>query len=1598
MPVDAVTPMQNGPDREAVREALQAIIAGALGLETADVSPDVPFLEMGASSLALVDAFRAIQERFGVRPSIRKVFEAYDRLERLADYIVELLIQRPAGHEQLAQAHHAALLNRYNGAYTPLGLTAGQRHVWFLAAYSEGAMLAHTHRVAVQLTGALDAAVLQRAFEAAADRHDALRLTFDAGESQQRIASQARVTLEVVDFSAVPGDEQKAAIGGWLRDDSRRPFEPTDALWRAALLRLASDRHLLVISAHALVADDLALHKILSEVAAIYTAGLASDEPNLGEAASFREFVELLAVRANQPEYQNARDFWYGLYADAIPQLDLAWWQRRPPVKSYAGARLVVPLPSELTRALQSWNGANRSSSYATLLAAFQVWLQRISGQEDFVVGIFSRGATLAPRSGALIANSTNPLPLRAKVDPAVPFAAHLGKVQQSLLAAFDHQDYPFSAIIADLQPERDQSRSTIFTVAFDWQPGFERPDFGALDIEQVTAPVNYVPYDLFVTVVERNGRMQLQCDYSTELFDAATMRRWMNSFRALLADCLQGDGRPISRLHLLTPEDRHQLLVEWNDTGRPFAHDTCIHELIEAQADRTPASIALVAGEQQLTYAQLNAAAEQVAARLRQAGIGPGDFVAACLDRNAGMLAGILGILKAGGAFVPLDPSYPVERLAFMLNDSGAASVLTEARLRDRFPEYGGTVIVLDEPGLDPPSGNGAARQPAADDAELGTPNRQNRGASADRTAVMFYTSGSTGWPKGVPITHRSIVNVLQSVAERPGLAGGDRVLAVTTYSFDISETELLLPLMVGATIVLANRDETADGGRLRDYLEQSGITAMQATPATWRMLLAAGWPGDGQLKMLSAGEALTRELADGLLARGGSLWNLYGPTETTTYSTAHQVSSEDSPVPIGRPIANTQVFILDRLLQPVPVGVPGELCIGGAGVSPGYWQRPEVTAEKFVPNPFRSSQAGETHSAMLYRTGDVVRYLPNGTVSYLGRTDFQVKVKGFRIELGEVESTLSCHPTVEHCVVAARDDGQGQKMLAGYFVVRAGEPTPTATGLRAFLAERLPDYMIPAAFVPLTALPLTPNGKVDRNALPAPDAPLRAGLDQPYQRPRNRVEEILCRIWGEVLGLENVGIRDNFFELGGHSLLLTPLVLKLREYFGLRLSMREFFERPTVAELAEMISAARGQAASAGNGHWISPTLRQDGPEAQARFVFLRQEAQLGPSLLPTGRPFDASSGRLRHLLMTGATGFVGACMLRDFMEQSDVHLYCLVRAGTEQAGMERIRKRAMELGQWDESYQDRITVVPGDVSQPRLGIDMPQYQRLAHEVDAILHSAAVVNFIYPYQAMKAANVDGVRHVIEFAFEGQVKPVHYLSTTAIWPMGAHRTFTEEMDLDHDLLLNLAYDETKWVAEKMLREAASRGLPVAVYRPGEVSGDSRTGQSDLSHLASALLKGSIQAGMFPALDSFLDAAPVDYVAEAIVFLMTRRQPLGRVFHLCNPRPMHAHDAYQWLRKRGYVFDVLPFAEWRLRLLTSENFAENALYPFAALLEEFTELSLQLPVWDTTATVKEFEGSSVACPALDERLADVYLRFFIESGYVPAAEAMLNSA
>ena len=637
-----------------------------------------------------------------------------------------------------------------------------------------------------------------------------------------------------------------------------------------------------------------------------------------------------------------------------------------------------------------------------------------------------------------------------------------------------------------------------------------------------------------------------LDCDYNTDLFDRETVGRWLGHYETLLVGMADDPDRTVSALPLLDDAERHRLVWEWNDTRAEYPRDRRVHRLIEEQAGRTPDAEAVVFGDRRLSYAELDAAANRLVRHLRALGAGPGTRAGVCLDRSPEMLVGLLAILKAGAAYVPLDPSYPGERIEAVLRDAGPALLLTQDDVASRLGPSPSRVVLVDE--IRAAIAREGDRAPSV-------------AVGSDDLAYLIYTSGSTGKPKGVPIAHRSVVNLLASMAREPGIVAGDTLLAVTTLAFDIAALELWLPLTVGARVVVASREEAGDGNRLLDLMTSSGTTVLQATPATWRLLLEAGWTGTAGLKALCGGEALPRDLADALIARASEVWNMYGPTETTVWSAASRVEPGPGPVPIGPPIANTTFHVLDSLGHPTPIGVPGELHIGGDGLAPGYWNEPGLSAETFIADPF-----GRDPGSRLYRTGDRVRRLPSGMLEFLGRLDTQVKVRGFRIETSEVESVLSRFEGVRECVVAAIGDATGEKRLAAYVV--STPPAPSAGDLRRFVASKLPGYMVPSVFVPLDALPRTPNGKVDRKRLPPPD-PSAARLGREHVAPADPRERTLAEICAGVLKLDRVGARDDLFDLGADSIHLFQIVARAREA-GIALTPTQILAGRTVSAIA--------------------------------------------------------------------------------------------------------------------------------------------------------------------------------------------------------------------------------------------------------------------------------------------------------------------------------------------------------------------------------------------------------------------------------------------
>ena len=816
----------------------------------------------------------------------------------------------------------------------------------------------------------------------------------------------------------------------------------------------------------------------------------------------------------------------------------------------------------------------------------------------------------------------------------------------------------------------------------------------------------------------------------------------------------------------------------------------------------------------------------------------------------------------------------------------------------------------------------------------------------------------------------------------EEPGLFAGDHMLAVTTLSFDIALLELFLPLISGAKVSIASREMAMDGHRLGQYIKEADITIMQATPATWQLLLEAGWSGKDDLKVFCGGEALLPALAEHLLARCGSLWNMYGPTETTVWSTLSRITPETDRITIGRPIANTQIYILDQQMQPVPIGVAGDLYIGGDGLACGYLNRPQLTEERFVDNPFENG-------GRLYKTGDLARYLTDGRIVFLGRDDFQVKIRGYRIELGDIETAVSRHPAIAQNICIAHEQSGGNRQLVNYIVSKPSTTVPQTAELRGFLRAQLPDYMIPAHFITLEAMPLLPNGKINRGALPAPNGQ-HPSTPAVYVPPRYELEEQVAGLAASVLDLDEISIHDSFFDLGGNSLLATRLIFQTREQFQVQIPLRQLFLQPTVAGLSQAIVSAQrnGNGHASGNGyhhgaHSVA-ALREAPLHEGMTLAELQKEARLDPAIMAGDLPL-ADITAPRHVLLTGVTGFVGAFLVRDLLHDTEATIHCLVRAADEDAAMERIKQNMVTYDLWEEAYATRVSALPGDLGQPQFGLPDQQFAELTHKIDVIVHNGALVNFIYSYHEHKAPNVLGTREVLRLASREKLKAVHFVSTLSVFHTGRHddgQVFYENDDLEEIGVPFGGYAQSKWVGEKMIMTAAERGLPAAIYRPGLVSGDSQSGVWNTADMMSTMTVACSAVGVVPDLDVNVDLVPVDYVSKALVTLALKSSSMGKIFNICNPQMMPYEEVLDLVRAAGLPLQAMPFDQWREMLISmAQQLGGDNWNPYLPLLDEVTEEQVFMPAFDCRHTLEGLEGTDVSCPPVGQELLETYMAF-----------------
>ncbi len=1168
---------------------LQTEVARVLGVRPTAVDKQQAISALGLDSLMAIELQHTLAMQLGVNVPMVRFLEGLS----IEGLVAEAL-------DQLAAAPTPLIAGQTPAAEGPLSY--GQRALWFLWQL-EPESAAYNVASAVRITAELDAAALQRAFQTLVDRHPALRTVFTLrdGEPAQVIQPHSSVAFSVEDAGAWPED----ILHERLVNEAQRPFNLEQGpLFRINVFICSTQNYVVLLAMHHIISDLWSLAVLLREVGQLYQAEKSGQAIALKQSAlNYTDYarwqLEQLASVASA-EAQSQWDYWKKTLGNGTPPLNLPIDRPRPPVQTARGAGLNFQLDAALTGALKAISQAQGATLYTVLLAAFEALLYRYTGQTDFGIGSPTIGRP-APELAGVIGYFVNPLVLRADCSQNPTFETLLARTRQTVMDSFRHQEFPFALLIEKLQLARDPSRSPLFQVMFAFQkapalsaagldafalnvPG-ARLEVGGLPLEYISLEQRTAQFDLTLTMGEVKNELAGSVEYNADLFDADAIGRLVEHFKRLLASAVANPQQRLSGLPLLTPAEQ-QAIRDWNDTRAAFPETSRIPDLFEQQATQTPEAVAVwgkslfaaADGLQQITYAELNRRANQLAHYLQQRGVGPEVCVGLCLDRSLELIVSILGVLKAGGAYVPLDPDYPPERLAVMLSDLRAqraertqpALVITQQRLRESLPLEGMAAICLEEAW---PLVSGQSETPPA-----------NR-ALAETLACVIYTSGSTGQPKGVLLETRSLVNLIHSFITSYQPNTNDRILPLTSLASASFVGEVLPILCAGGTLVLPEKSNFLDFEKLITTIAEQGITILSAVPSFVAGLNAIAERLPRLRLLLSGGEALFANQVDRLLEQA-TIVNGYGLTETAICSTYHVLNegalTSNMPVPIGKPVINTQVYILDQELNCVPVGCLGELYIGGEGLARGYLNNPQLTAERFAPNPFvtkddRRRAMDDVHPSSpegvlrLYKTGDLARWLPGGMIEYIGRSDRQVKIRGFRVELGDVEAALTQHPAVREAVAIVQEEGANNRRLVGYVALHPEQSC--SSDLRAWLANRLPDYMVPAVIVFLAALPFLPNGKVDTRALPAPDSS-RPELETAYLAPRSEAEQAIAAIWQEVLGVDKVGVHDNFFDLGGHSLLLVKAHTRLRETFTQPLALVDLFKYPTISLLAKRLS----------------------------------------------------------------------------------------------------------------------------------------------------------------------------------------------------------------------------------------------------------------------------------------------------------------------------------------------------------------------------------------------------------------------------------------
>lgn len=1484
-------------------------------------------------------------------------------LEKLMEIIKSSVLEMKAGGFFLEKVKKGSVLVPEDiKLKVKIPLTESQKQLWFLYYTNKVAFNAYTYVIGLKIKGNIEKNVLKKSIQELVLNHEALRISFDKNGEFQTILPMIDVTVTELDFTLYELNKQKSEIQKWFSEQYNLGFELDNApLFRFFLLKVSKEDKLLVMFSHHIIIDGISEQIVIREIIANYNM-IQSGKPLMQEKVmQFSEYIEALHSQKHQDYVKTKKDYWANKITDIPLILNLPTDRLHPTKPSFKGIRKKVVVNPELSDIIKEYSKKKGCSNFMTWISFYILWLHKLSSQDELVVFTIGSGRYFENTSN-MVGYSANPIIVKSELSHNPTFETFMKEMKTELLNVFDHQEYPFSKLISELGDNLKLENRLPFTALFNMDH-IHMDKMGNANLELYFAPIQSVISDVSLNVTETDNEFVLCFDYNLDIFEEESINRVINTFIPMVENALSNTKSSISNIGLLEDTSVDLITKVWNETSLHYGRYYYIHELFEAQAKANPHRIAIIVGDKFLTYDELNRKSNQLGHFLIEQDISPNQPVGLLLNNSFELIIGIFGILKTGNAYVPIDPKYPNERVANIIESSHVSFVVTMEEFLNKLPK---TVKTIN---LDKDLGK----------IKMKSKNNLHIEIKPDYLCYVINTSGSTGLPKSVGLTHRNITNMINWYLSTNQIRFEDKVFLFTSICFDLTQKNIYTALSVGAQLHLSPFT-IYDPNELSTYIKNHQITWITCTPSVIAPMIES--KSEKELSKLNSiryvylgGEVARKLIFKNWLESqsfNAIIVNTYGPTECSDVVTAYTISKADlykeREFPIGKPIPNLKVYILDKFQKPVPIGIIGEICIAGNGVSCGYLNDNEKTDSKFIPNPF------STHEApIMYRTGDLGKFRNDGNIEIVGRNDNQVKIRGFRIELEEIESVLIKHEMISNVVVSAKKINNSEVRLVAYITFNknvAKEIPLTSKDIRDFIRDRLPEYMLPEKFIVLDSFILTSNGKIDRKKLEQQNGIILE--DYENSSPKNPIEEQLVEIFKSLLEIQTIGINSNFFYSGGHSLKAVKLASIIEEKFNIQLSLKDLFNAGTIKKISSLIYDKKQLEGSTNSN------------STTERYIELPQEAILADDIIALPKlPKELPD----VILLTGATGFVGRFLLRQLLDDyKQAKIYCLIRASNRLQAALRLKETLSQWDLWREGDENRLVAIPGDIAKSKLGMCPDDYQRLIEDVNSIFHCASNVNHFENYTAAKVTNVECINELLRLSSTKHPKLFNYVSTLSIFnsdghPVGRVIAETSPISDENHLVVN-GYEASKWVAEKIVLLAQKRSLPCNIFRLGLVWADSEKGRFDSQQREYRILESCVLSGHGITNYTYeMQPIPVDYVVNAISILAKTYPHGGQIFHIGGTKGMEINiceclddklkstikpmSLYNWIKHikslhlKGQTLPVVPFVEYAFSMdeKSFEDFQLNAkqkcsLYKWEATQEKLKLLGLITPVFN----------------------------------------------